>query len=164
MSFAAEPGQPEDFADIDAFVSTAIQNAFDRPDLTETQRAENRGIAVMAPATCLGAIGHPARAVFVVRHAARGLAGFAITDRTEPALPELDWLIVAPEYHGKGVAPALMDAALLWLGETTPIKLGVIHFNARAIAFYERYGFRDTGRIVGRYAIPRRLMIRPPIA
>jgi GNAT superfamily N-acetyltransferase len=120
MSFTAEPGQRGDFGDAEAFVATAIQNAFDRPDLAETQRAENRRIAAMAPAACLDAICHPARAVFVVRHAARGLAGFAITDRTDPALPELDWLIVAPEYHGKGIARTLMDAAPPLAGRDHP--------------------------------------------
>jgi ribosomal protein S18 acetylase RimI-like enzyme len=53
-----------------------------------------------------------------------------------------------------------MEQALAWIGEGVPVQLGVIHFNARAIAFYKKHGFEDTGRIVGRHKIPRRLMVR----
>jgi ribosomal protein S18 acetylase RimI-like enzyme len=42
-----------------------------------------------------------------------------------------------------------------------PIQLGVIHFNERAIAFYKKFGFEDTGRTHGKHKIPRRFMIRP---
>jgi ribosomal protein S18 acetylase RimI-like enzyme len=75
-------------------------------------------------------------------------------------MPEIDWLIVAPEWQGKGVALRLMEQALAWLGDGVPVQLGVVHFNGRAIAFYKKLGFVDTGRPHGRHLIPRRLMIR----
>ncbi|HVY87464.1 MAG TPA: GNAT family N-acetyltransferase [Hyphomonadaceae bacterium] len=75
-------------------------------------------------------------------------------------LPEIDWLIVAPEHQGRGAARLLMDRALDSVGEDVAVKLGVIHFNARAIAFYKKLGFEDTGRIVGRRKIARRLLVR----
>lgn len=63
-----------------------------------------------------------------------------------------------------------MEQALAWIhlrqgfggqvGAGVPVQLGVVHFNERAIAFYKKLGFEDTGRIVGRHEIPRRLMIR----
>jgi ribosomal protein S18 acetylase RimI-like enzyme len=42
-----------------------------------------------------------------------------------------------------------MEQALAWIGEGVPVQLGVIHLNERAIAFYKKWGFQDTGRIVG---------------
>jgi ribosomal protein S18 acetylase RimI-like enzyme len=41
-----------------------------------------------------------------------------------------------------------------------PVQLGVVHFNARAIAFYKKLGFEDTGRPHGRHLIPRLTMVR----
>ena len=96
-----------------------------------------------------------------------------IVDRKDAAMPELDWLIVSPDYQGKGVhlrqgsgghvAGRLMEQALAWVGSGVAVQLGVIHFNARAIAFYKKWGFEDTGRIVGRHQIPRRLMVRAAV-
>jgi ribosomal protein S18 acetylase RimI-like enzyme len=64
-----------------------------------------------------------------------------------------------------------MEAALGWIhprhgsggqvGDGVPVQLGVIHFNERAIAFYKKWGFEDTGRTHGRHRIPRRMMVRP---
>jgi ribosomal protein S18 acetylase RimI-like enzyme len=54
-----------------------------------------------------------------------------------------------------------MERALAWIGAGVAVQLGVIHFNVRAIAFYKKWGFEDTGRIAGRHKIPRRLMVRP---
>jgi ribosomal protein S18 acetylase RimI-like enzyme len=34
------------------------------------------------------------------------------------------------------------------------VQLGVIHFNARAIAFYKKFGFDDTGQPHGKHKIP----------
>jgi len=162
------PGTPEDFADLNAFTAAAIGPAFYRPDLTAEQVAENDRIASIARQVALDAIEHPERAVFVAKDG-ETLAGFVILDFKDAAMPELDWLIVAPAYQGKGVrqgsgghaAGRLMEHALAFIGEGRPVQLGVIHFNARAIAFYKKHGFEDTGRTVGRHKIPRRLMIRP---
>ena len=54
-----------------------------------------------------------------------------------------------------------MNAAFAWIGEGRAIKLGVIGYKRRAIALYEKHGFRDTGRVAGTHKIPRKLMIRP---
>ena len=64
-----------------------------------------------------------------------------------PAPLELKRLYVARAWHGRGVAQRLMDAVLdgarargagtLWLG--------VWERNPRAVAFYEKYGFRRVG-------------------
>lgn len=58
-------------------------------------------------------------------------------------------IYVAPERLGTGAGRALMDAAVRWLGEQglLPVRLWMLVGNARALAFYQRYGFRlDGGR------------------
>jgi len=154
-------GQLGDFADVEALVDRTTRDAFDHPDLTPEQRAENAWIVTIAHRSCLAAIRNPDRAIFVAREQATApIVGFVIALRDSTDMPEIDWLIVAPEHQGKGAARLLMQRALDWIGTDVAVKLGVIHFNARAIAFYKKFGFEDTGRIVGRHKIPRKLMVR----
>jgi len=153
------PGTEADFDNLNAFVADAIAEAFYRPDLTEEQEAENARIVGIAERTAREAVDHPQRAVLVAKEDGI-LAGFVILDWKDEAMPEIDWLIVGRAWQGKGVAHRLMEAALAEIGEGVPVQLGVIHFNERAIAFYKKHGFEDTGRIVGRHKIPRRLMVR----
>jgi ribosomal protein S18 acetylase RimI-like enzyme len=167
---AIAAGTADDFENLNAFVAAAIQDAFYRPDLTPEQIAENDRIVSIAEPTARAALDQPERAIFVAKDGGK-LAGFVIIDRSpgsgrqggrgDAVMPEIDWMIVSPDYQGKGVAGRLMEQALAWVGEGVPVQLGVIHFNARAIAFYRKWGFEDTGRIVGRHKIPRRLMVRP---
>lgn len=60
---------------------------------------------------------------------------------------ELRRLYVARAWHGRGVAQALMEAALdvarEWGAET--LWLGVWERNPRAVAFYAKYGFTRVG-------------------
>jgi ribosomal protein S18 acetylase RimI-like enzyme len=153
------PGTEADFDNLNAFVADAIAEAFYRPDLTEEQEAENARIVGIAERTAREAVDHPQRAILVAKEDGI-LAGFVILDWKDEAMPEIDWLIVGRAWQGKGVAHRLMEAALVEIGEGVPVQLGVIHFNERAIAFYKKHGFEDTGRIVGRHKIPRRLMVR----
>ena len=63
---------------------------------------------------------------------------------------ELHQLYVRADQHGAGVGPALMDwaiAAARAAGRSEMI-LSVYVDNARAIRFYQRYGFVETGRYV----------------
>jgi ribosomal protein S18 acetylase RimI-like enzyme len=156
-------GTPSDFTDIEQLVERTIRGAFDHPDLTSDQRAENDRIVSIAERNCLAAIDNPDRVIFVAREAAASpVIGFVIALRDSDGMPEIDWLIVAPEHQGKGAARLLMERALDWVGRDKAVRLGVIHYNARAIAFYKKLGFEDTGRIVGRHKIPRKLLVRPP--
>jgi ribosomal protein S18 acetylase RimI-like enzyme len=52
-----------------------------------------------------------------------------------------------PGRYRTGVGRALMDAAVATLRDRghTPIRLWALADNARALAFYHRYGFRDDG-------------------
>jgi ribosomal protein S18 acetylase RimI-like enzyme len=152
-------GVEADFENLNAFVADAIKDAFYREGLTAEEIAENDRIISIAERTAREAVDHPQRAIFVAKDVGM-LAGFVIVDRKDEAMPEIDWLIVGREWQGKQVAHRLMEEALAWVGDGVPVQLGVIHFNARAIAFYKKFGFEDTGRIVGRHKIPRRLMVR----
>lgn len=59
---------------------------------------------------------------------------------------EVRKLYVDPRYHGRGVADALMRDMLIAVApECDVIWLGVFSENSRAIAFYERWGFRRIG-------------------
>lgn len=74
-----------------------------------------------------------------------------------PDALELHRLYVAPAVKGQGVAQALMDEALAWArGKgAKAMLLSVWENNARAQAFYRRYGFEHIGEhkfMVGKVA------------
>lgn len=153
-------GKPEDFEEINQLTAAAIYPAFDHPDLTDEQRAETDYIVSIARKSCLKALESSNRTVFVA-YLGVELAGFVIADKAAVPCPEIDWLIVFPEFHGSGVAQKLMEAALDWFGPNTEVQLNVIHYNARAIAFYKKYGFEDTGKMAENRKIPRKILVRP---
>ena len=59
---------------------------------------------------------------------------------------ELFALYVLREYYGAGVGRALLDEAMRLLGERRRVRLDVLADNARAIRFYEKQGFRRSGK------------------
>lgn len=65
------------------------------------------------------------------------------------ALPDIEIgrFYVDRPWHGRGVAQSLMNAIIELARElgATRIWLGVWEHNRRAIAFYEKFGFRDCG-------------------
>lgn len=82
------------------------------------------------------------------------LAGFAMIARSAPGRPgpeyprdELRKFYVRPVYHGRGVAQALMESTLAMVEDDGDgeLWLSVFSGNARAIRFYQRWGFRITG-------------------
>lgn len=77
-------------------------------------------------------------------HLAGGAPPAAVTG---PAPLELKRLYVARAWHGRGVAQALMDAALAAARArgARALWLGVWERNPRAVAFYAKYGFRRVG-------------------
>lgn len=64
-------------------------------------------------------------------------------DDPAPQPRELYAIYVDPSAHGIGVAAPLLDAAI----GADPAYLWVLDGNARAIAFYEKHGFRHDGAI-----------------
>jgi ribosomal protein S18 acetylase RimI-like enzyme len=123
--------------------------------------------------THLAAIGEEA-AVFVATTTAGEVVGFANVgdyrnpdnrnpgnrnpDNPNPEAADREGevyaIYVSQDVAGTGVGRALMDEAVAWLRGRGryPIRLWVLDGNARARAFYERYGFRlDGGR--GTYTV-----------
>ena len=79
-------------------------------------------------------------AAIVVAEANGQIVGFVTID---PQARYLDQIVVAPEHWGSGVALALLDEAKR--RSTAGIELLVNKDNARAIRFYEKYGFTYVG-------------------
>jgi ribosomal protein S18 acetylase RimI-like enzyme len=85
-----------------------------------------------------------------------------IATRHDPEDLELDWLMVDPHHHGTGLAGSLMEAGIEWLGSRLAIWRTVIKHNARAIRFYQRFGFEiETAAELNR-VVPTWIMRRPP--
>ena len=55
-------------------------------------------------------------------------------------------IYVLQQYWGKGVGRMLMQAALDMIKEYPSVAVWVLKDNARAISFYEKFGFRPDGR------------------
>lgn len=99
-------------------------------------------------------LGDPDRAVWIAEddgHAAIGYAAVrrgATTDGIAGKAAEVQRLYVDAAWHGHGAGHALMRACIArartWRCDV--IWLGVWERNPRAIAFYEKVGFRVVGR------------------
>jgi|SRR5581483_3087321 len=77
-------------------------------------------------------------------HAIIGMVGANIDDN-ELSRGNITALYVLPEAQGNGVGTKLMTAALAWLGKTEDICVVVASYNQKAIGFYKRFGFQETG-------------------
>lgn len=60
-------------------------------------------------------------------------------------------MMVAPDWRGRGVGSALMEAAIAWCRRegVEKIELSVYPGNDAARALYEKYGFHEEGRLTG---------------
>jgi ribosomal protein S18 acetylase RimI-like enzyme len=92
------------------------------------------------------------------------LTGFSIATQHAPDDLELDWLMVHPARHGSGLAAALMEEGIGWLGERQSIWLTVIRHNARAIRFYRKFGFEIDQAAELNRPVPTWVMRRKPAA
>ena len=134
--------------------------------------------ATFAPAIQAAEIGDPAGVVLLAEHVddaggASALIGYAQLAAhtvpaavTGPAPIEIKRLYVARDWHGRGVAQALMVASLdaaRARGRAT-LWLGVWERNARAAAFYARHGFVRVGEhafVLGADVQTDWLLVRP---
>ena len=57
----------------------------------------------------------------------------------------VEMLYLDPAHSGKGMGGEIFQEGLRWLGDDMPTELEVASYNARAIRFYERFGFRKQG-------------------
>ncbi|MEL7162054.1 MAG: GNAT family N-acetyltransferase, partial [Bacteroidota bacterium] len=90
----------------------------------------------------------------------RALTGYVIVDARPRAYAEIVRLIVRRANWGKGVADELMTAATNFIGRDRAVSLAVRHYNERALAFFAKHDFQDTGETTGEHAIPRTLLLR----
>ena len=153
--------RPSDFDHLETFVWQAIFPAFDIDGLTEAQRAENDRMVEEARSEVMSVLGRDHFGVFVaIEPRNRTLAGYVVVDARPRAYAEVRRLIVKRTYHGKGVGELLLDEATEFIGPDRAVSLTVRHYNQRALAFFAKHGFVDTGEIAGDHAIPRALMLR----
>ena len=78
---------------------------------------------------------------------ARGMVA-GVRDETDPAIAHLMAMWVHPQTRGSGGADKLVTAVVAWAQAEGAkiVRLKVIQGNDRARHFYERMGFRGTGR------------------
>ncbi len=155
------PGRESDFTHLETFVWQAIFPAFDQPGLSDEQRAENDALVELARTKVIEALEREHSGVFVAwdEHR-RALAGYLIADRTPRAYAVIEQLIVKRTEWGKGIAAQLLALGTDFIGRDRSVQLGVRHYNERAIGFFEKHGFDNTGESAGEHAIPRILMLR----
>ena len=146
-------------ADLTDLTHRATAATFYRDGLTPEQIAANQRVVEISGPSCTAAAeaGHQHLAAAFV---GADLAGYVIATRHGPDDLELDWLMVDPAFHGSGVAAGLMQAGIAWLGADQPMWLNVIAYNARAIAFYEKFGFAVDPQATTAHAIPHHIMRR----
>ncbi len=59
---------------------------------------------------------------------------------------QLQRIYVHPQYHRQGVGTALWEKAKEYMDMTKPTYVELVDYNEKARHFYEKLGFRDTGR------------------
>lgn len=59
---------------------------------------------------------------------------------------QLQSIYVHPDFHGKGIGQALWHRAEKFLDNDFPTIVHVAVYNSKAIWFYEKLGFKDTGK------------------
>lgn len=144
---------------ITALTEAATAATFYGAPLTGEQIAANKRIVAISAATCETAAASPEQQL-VAAFVDERLAGYVIATRHSATSHELDWLMVHPDFHGSPVSSALMQAGMDWLGSDEPMWLTVIAFNARAIHFYEKFGFAIDPTAEPQHVVPHRIMRR----
>lgn len=148
--------------EIEALTRAATNATFYGPPLNDDQLAANRRIATISTATCEEAAQSEAQ-VFVAAFIDGRFTGYVIGTRHAGLGNELDWLMVHPDFHGTPVSAALMDAGMDWLGRDAPMWLTVIQHNARAIRFYEKFGFAIDRQAKTHHIVPHFIMRRAAV-
>lgn len=144
----------EDVGELTLFASQTFTHTFghiyDPADLTAFLAGWN------PPEKLRAQIADPAWAIALAHGTDGAIAGFIKMGPLDFELPEgqpgddaaeLHQLYVGAAAQGTGLAAALMDWGIGWARERASILyLSVFTENARAQAFYRRYGFVDVGR------------------
>lgn len=160
---------PDDASMLARFAELSFRHTFERfnrsedmaqyvagafhPDLQRAELADEHGVVLIAE-TRTGIVGY---AQLLRGEVPRGVEAAAI---------ELQRFYLASELHGTGLAARLMNDAFAMVAErgASAVWLGVWERNARAIAFYAKYGFVDVGAktfVLGGDLQTDRIMWRP---
>ena len=148
-----------DAAAMTALTDAATAATFYRDDLDADQIAANRRVVEISGPSAVAAAESDEQ-MLAVAFVDGAPAGFVIATRHAADDLELDWLMVHPDFHGSGVAAALMRAGIDWLGPDRSLWLNVIRFNERAIRFYRRFGFEIDPEAPIEKAVPSWIMRR----
>ena len=145
--------------DITSLTKAATRSTFYVDGLSDEQRRANERIVAISADYCIAAaLAEHQR--FTAAFLGDRFAGYMIATRHAADDLELDWMMVRPDCHGSGVAPALMRAGIEFLGERNPMWLNVIRHNSRAIAFYRKFGFEVDPSAVTHHVVPHLIMRR----
>ncbi|GJG86207.1 N-acetyltransferase [Gemmatimonadetes bacterium T265] len=133
-AFAATFGDDNAAADMTRYLAEAFTPERQAAEITDAD-----GVVLLAEAA-----GGRTAPLVGYAHLVAGPAPAAVTG---PAPIELKRLYVDRRWHGRGVAAALMDAALVAAAArgARTVWLGVWERNARAAAFYAKHGFARVG-------------------
>ncbi|WP_420460621.1 GNAT family N-acetyltransferase [Neolewinella sp.] len=156
------PGRESDFTHLETFVWQAIFPSFDVPGLTDEQRRENDAMVEGARTRVQEALEQPEYSVFTAwDERRRALAGYLVLEGSPGEYSTITELIVRRSDWGKGVGEALLREAIREVGPYQGMQVAVRGYNARAIAFFAKHGFVDSGEsAAGDFAIDRVLMLR----
>ena len=147
-------------SDITALTERATAATFYRGDLNAEEIEANRRVVRISSETALGAAVNEHQ-LLTVAFVDGAFTGYMIATVHAADSRELDWLMVDPAFHGHGVADALLQAGVDWLGRDRPMWLNVLQHNQRAISFYRRHGFHVDPEARTEHLIPHFVMRRP---
>ena len=146
--------------DVTALTERSTASTFYRDGLTSKQVEANRRIVRIAAETAMNACRNEHQ-LFCAAFVDGRFAGYVISTVHSPHDRELDWLMVDPAFHWRGVADALMRAGMDWLGTDRPVWLNVIQHNERAVRFYRKHGFDVDVEARTDHLVPHFIMRRP---
>jgi len=71
--------------------------------------------------------------------------GFCVANK-EKEKGRVSALYILPGYQRKGAGSKLIQKALRWLDDNKDIYVNVVEYNLKAVNFYKKHGFSETGR------------------
>jgi len=66
--------------------------------------------------------------------------------RKENSEHRIGAIYVLPDYQRRGIGGLLITKAFVWLGKKNDIFINAVSYNQKAIGFYKKHGFIETGK------------------
>jgi ribosomal protein S18 acetylase RimI-like enzyme len=146
--------------EIEELTRRATAATYYADSLTEDEAAFIERVVRISSDCAIGAARNSHQHLMIAVSSGR-LAGFVIATVHAEHNRELDWLMVDPDFHGNGIASALMRAGVEWLGDDRPMWLNVVRHNVRALGFYRKHGFEIDPEAECPHVMPHWIMRRP---